>query len=78
VEKTIVLDDNCRLLLPEEVREAMDLHPGDELIVQREGMKLVLRPKLKGYARRLRGLHKEVWKDIDATEYVHRERDSWE
>lgn len=78
MEKIIVIDDNCRLLLPEEVREAMDLRPGDELIVQREGMKLVLRPKLKGYARRLRGLHKEVWKDIDGTEYVHRERDSWE
>jgi hypothetical protein len=38
----------------------------------------VLRPKSTGYARRLRGLHKEVWRDVDATEYVRQERESWE
>jgi len=26
----------------------------------------------------LRGLGKEIWQDIDAQEYVNRERDSWE
>ncbi len=25
----------------------------------------------------LKGLGKEIWKDIDAQEYVNRERDSW-
>lgn len=78
MNKTVVIDDNCRVLLPEDIREALNLHPGDELLVQREGMKLVLSSKLKGHARRLRGLHKEVWKDIDATEYVRGERESWE
>jgi AbrB family looped-hinge helix DNA binding protein len=78
VTKTIIIDNNCQVLLPEEIREALSLHPGDELLVQLEGMKLVLRPKLTGYAHRLRGLHKEVWKDLDATEYVRQERESWE
>jgi len=78
VNRTVTIDDNCQVLLPEEIRVALNLHPGDELVVEREGMKLVLRPKLKGYARRLRGLHKEVWKDVDANEYVRNERDSWE
>ena len=26
----------------------------------------------------LRGLGKEVWKDVDADEYVDRERDTWD
>lgn len=78
VNKTITIDDNCQVRLPEEIREALNLHPGDELLVQLEGEKLVLRPKLKGCARRLRGLHKEVWKDIDAAEYVRQERESWD
>ena len=78
MNKTITIDDNCQLRLPEEMREALNLHPGDELLVQLEGEKLVLRPKLKGYARRLRGLHKGVWKDTDANEYVRQERESWE
>jgi AbrB family looped-hinge helix DNA binding protein len=78
VNKTIVIDNDCQIRLPEEMREALNLHPGDELLMQLEGEKLVLHPKLKGYARRLRGLHKEVWKDIDATQYVRQERESWD
>lgn len=78
MDKTITIDRDCQVLLPEEMREAPALHPGDELLVRRDGMKLILRPKRKGYAHRLRGLHKEVWKDVDATEYVRQERESWE
>ncbi len=78
VNKTIIIDNHCQVRLPEEIRQALNLHPEDELLVQLEGEKLVLCPKVKGYARRLRGLHKEVWKDIDATEYVRQERESSE
>jgi AbrB family looped-hinge helix DNA binding protein len=78
MNRTITMDDHCRVLLPEEIREALDLHPGDELLIELEGRKVALRPKFAGYARRLRGLHKEVWKDVDATEYVRQERKCWE
>jgi AbrB family looped-hinge helix DNA binding protein len=78
VNKTIVIDNDCQIRLPEEMREALNLHPGDELLVKLEGQNLLLRPKLKGCARRLRGLHKEVWKDIDTTQYVRQERESWD
>lgn len=78
MNRTITIDDNGQVLLPDEIREALNLHPGDELLVELEGMKVVLHPKSTGYARRLRGLHKEVWKDVDATEYVRQERESWE
>jgi len=78
VNRTITIDNNCQVLLPDEIREALNLHPGDELLVELEGMKVVLRPKPTGYAHRLRGLHKEVWKEVDATEYVRQERESWE
>jgi hypothetical protein len=54
------------------------VHPGDELLVELEGMKVVWRPKATSYASRLRGLHKEVWKDVEATEYVRQERESWD
>ncbi|MBI4595930.1 MAG: AbrB/MazE/SpoVT family DNA-binding domain-containing protein [Candidatus Tectomicrobia bacterium] len=76
--KTIIVDNNSQVLLPEEIREALNIHPGDELLVQLEGSRLVLRPKRHGYAHRLRGLHKEVWKDVDATKYIRQERESWE
>jgi hypothetical protein len=35
-------------------------------------------PEPPDYARRLRGLHREVWEGIDVDEYVRREREAWE
>ena len=35
-------------------------------------------PKSQRSIRELRGLGKEVWKSLDAQEYVNQERDSWE
>jgi bifunctional DNA-binding transcriptional regulator/antitoxin component of YhaV-PrlF toxin-antitoxin module len=40
VNKTIVIDNDCQIRLPEEMREALNLHPGDELLMQLEGEKL--------------------------------------
>ena len=34
--------------------------------------------KPESYTAKLRGLHKEVWENVDANEYVASERDSWE
>lgn len=39
--------------------------------------RVVLTPKPKRSILELRGLGKEIWKDIDAQEYVNQERDSW-
>ena len=30
------------------------------------------------HARRLRGLHREVWEGLDTDEYIRQERDAWE
>lgn len=77
MNRTTTIGNDGQLFLPDEIREALNLRPGDELLVEVEGMKVILRPKSAGYARRLRGLHKEVWKDVDATAYVRQERESW-
>lgn len=77
MNRTTTIGNDGQLFLPDEIREVLNLRPGDELFVEIEGMKVVLRPKSPGYARRLRGLHKEVWKDVDATVYVRQERESW-
>ncbi|MFA0823692.1 MAG: hypothetical protein ACC612_12505 [Methanomethylovorans sp.] len=33
--------------------------------------------KTTSYTGRIRGLHKEVWKNTDTEEYLKNERDSW-
>lgn len=39
--------------------------------------RVTLTPKPKRSILELEGLGKEIWKDIDAQEYVNQERDSW-
>ena len=38
---------------------------------------LILTPEPKDYVTRLEGLHREIWQDIETSEYVRQERDAW-
>jgi|Deesub1362A_J573_1020465.scaffolds.fasta_scaffold09063_2 AbrB family looped-hinge helix DNA binding protein len=67
-----------QIVIPKKIREMLGLRPGDQLLLTVEGGKVVMRPRPRSYARHLRGLHKKVWQGIDATEYVRKERESWE
>jgi AbrB family looped-hinge helix DNA binding protein len=67
-----------QIVIPKRVREALGLRPGDRLLIVAEGDKAVMHLRPKSYAEHMRGLHKEVWQGIDATEYVREERKSWE
>ncbi len=67
-----------QIVIPKSVREALGLRPGDRLLIVTEGDKAVMRLRPRSYSEHMRGLHKEVWQGIDATEYVREERKSWE
>ena len=75
---TITVSRKYHIVIPKDVRQRLNLRPGDQLLVRLEDGQIILRPRPKSYARYLRGLHKEVWDDLDATEYVNRGRESWE
>jgi hypothetical protein len=61
--------------------QASRLDAADQLRLL-EGLAAVLRRGLAPGSRyriaALRGLGREIWQDIDAQEYVHRERASWD
>ena len=52
--------------------------PGTKLLTHVEGDLLIIRQEPDDYVKALAGLHKEVWQDIDADEYLREERDSWD
>ncbi|MBW4593687.1 MAG: hypothetical protein KME46_12425 [Brasilonema angustatum HA4187-MV1] len=61
-------------------RQVENLTPDEQLRLLEELAALVRRritPKHKRSIMELEGLGKEIWQDIDAQEYVNRERDSW-
>jgi AbrB family looped-hinge helix DNA binding protein len=77
--KTVVtLSSKNQIAIPKSARKRLAIGPGDQLILDVEKDSLVLKPRPKSYARHLRGLHRTVWRGVDATEYIRKERETWE
>ena len=74
---TVKLSAKHQIVIPREVRKQLGLAAGDGLLVEVRGNTIVLVPRPRSYAKRLRGLHKEVWRDVDAKAYVREERKGW-
>lgn len=66
-----------QIVIPKEIRETVGISEGDELIVDVERDRVTLKIKPRSYTKRLKGLHKDVWKGVDPKKYVKGERESW-
>ena len=76
--KAVRISKKGQFVIPKEMREALGLKEGEELLVTFESGKVVLtRPQ--EYAKTTRGLMKGTWgKDRKAVErYLEKERRSW-
>ena len=51
---------------------------GDELVVEVEKGKVMIKARPKSYARHMLGLHRNVWKGVKVDEYIRKEREAWE
>lgn len=70
------LGGRYQIVVPKDVRDALQLKPGDRLEVQVENGKVVMIPQVS-HTSRLFGKHRELWQNTDAVDYVRNERDSW-
>jgi AbrB family looped-hinge helix DNA binding protein len=79
MESVLTLNQKSQVVISKEIRKRLNLKPGDQLAAVVEGDKIVLRPKPKNSAQRLRGLGKGTWGSrtkIDA--YIEKLRDEWQ
>ena len=74
---TVKLGQGNRIVLPREAREKLGIGQGDRLLVDIQGKLLVLTPCPADFASHMAGLHREVWEEIDTTEYLEKEREGW-
>ena len=65
-----------QVVITKEIREELNLKPGDYLEVKVVDGAVVMVPQTS-YTSRLFGKHREVWQGEDAVAYVRRERESW-
>jgi len=74
---TTKVGKKSQIVIPKEIRETIGISEGDELIVDVEGDRVILKVKPANYSKRLKGLHKNIWKGTDAKKYIKGERSSW-
>ncbi len=63
-----------QIVIPREAREALQLKPGDKLLIRALGGKVLVLEKPKSYRNAIRGLMRKGY----GKDYLRKERDSWE
>lgn len=66
-----------QIVIPVDIRKQLGIKEGDELLVSTEGRRIVLSPKPDNYTSFGEGLGAKIWREVDTTEYLRKERDSW-
>lgn len=67
------LSSKNQIVIPREAREALDLKPGDKLVITAVSGKIILMEKPKSYAAALAGIARGVY----PKDYLKKERNSW-
>lgn len=76
--EVVTVSSKYQIVIPSSLRRALDLRPGDQLMVElADGGEVRLRIRPRSYTDALRGLHRDVWRDVDARAYVREERETW-
>ncbi len=69
-----------QVVIPKEIREILGISRGDTLQVYEKDNEIVMKKtesKSPLSLKNLKGLGKEIWKNIDIDEYIKEERESW-
>lgn len=68
------LSSKNQIVIPREAREALQLKPGDKLLIRALGGKILILEKPTSYRNAIRGLMRSGY----GNRYLRKERDSWE
>lgn len=76
--QAVRLGKRFQFVLPKKIRQRLSLREGDVLLIEVTRKGILLVPKPQSYTKHLSGLHREVWQDVDADEYLREERKTWQ
>ncbi len=78
MDETVKLSGKGQIAIPKKIREKAGWEKGDELTLTFVDGKVILRKKPKSYTDYMLGLHASAWGGVDATDYIEKERGSWQ
>ena len=67
------LSSKNQIVIPREAREALDLKPGDKLLISTVGGRIIVMERPKSYRAALAGIAGGLY----PKDYLKKERDSW-
>jgi AbrB family looped-hinge helix DNA binding protein len=74
---TVKVSKRYQIAVPAQVRQILNIKSGDRLLVDVQDGIIILIPEPENYTETMAGLHKEVWEDVSAQEYIDEERNAW-
>jgi AbrB family looped-hinge helix DNA binding protein len=73
----VKVSSRFQIAVPSKARKELGIERGDEFIVDVRDGYMVLIPAPRDYVARLRGLHRDIWAEVDPNEYLEQERSAW-
>ncbi len=73
----VKVSSRFQITVPSAIRKQLGIQSGDQLLIEVYAGHAVLIPEPENYARKLRGLHSEVWQGVDTDAYLRGEREAW-
>ena len=74
---TARVSSKYQMVIPKEVRAALEIQPHDQVLFLIDGDVVYLRPRPKSFTEALSGLHAHVWRQ-PTEQWLNEERETWE
>ncbi|MBI2448142.1 AbrB/MazE/SpoVT family DNA-binding domain-containing protein [Candidatus Microgenomates bacterium] len=76
---TVKISSKYQVVIPREIRMHLNLKPKEEVCVgiDEKQKTITIKPKVKNWAKYMRGLGREAWENMDVDQYIKKERESW-
>ena len=74
---TVKVSKRNQIAVPAMARQLLNIQSGDRLLVDIQDGLIVLIPEPDNFTETLAGLHKEIWREVDAQKHIDEERNAW-
>lgn len=79
-QTTVIIGPKSQVVIPKRVREiASELKPSKKVVVRAlNSRSVIVEIPIKDWVGETYGMHKNIWNDVDATDYIRKLRSEWE